>query len=250
MCECVSVRVYARQQGGIAELAVDIGAVVSLNVFQGVAVGPFVHVDGLDLGGALEAGEDTEDGRPAAHVEHPQSLDGHVGDEGEHKAGGGVVGRAERHLGFNLNLVVHIITLGMKRCAHPDALAARGLDEHRLVLFLPFLVPVLVRQLLGGHAPAGGDVGELLSEPRLVVLFGGDIGLEAVGSLDKTVVRAFIAEGVDNQVAVRVGLTQRDSYFGISHVVVCRVIYNTETPFYRFSMSKISRMQRYTIFHI
>ena len=107
-----------------------------------------------------------------------------------------MVGGAEGHLGFNLDLVVGISTVVVERGAHPNLLSISCCNKHWLMLFLPFLVPILVGHFSVAIFNRGKVVQAvyLLLQPYNVELACRDIGFQSVGGLDKTVIRSLVAE--------------------------------------------------------
>ena len=113
-----------------------------------------------------------------------------------------MVRRTERHLGFDNYVVLHIIAFGMERSPHPAEIA----DQDGLVLFLPLFVIVFVDHLCDLIATIQCAIElkqfiDALFQITLVILIGGDIRLQSVEGLVKTVVRSFVTQTINQHVA-------------------------------------------------
>ena len=171
-------RLFGCQRGGIAQYYADIVNRVERNVFFRVFHAPFVHVDGHALACAAHSGEDSENARAAAHVEHALAGERLVEQALEHLVSGGVVPRAKRHLRVNRDAIVGLGHVLVERAGHD---AARAYDEGLEIILLPHLVPVLILclALFIRDAYAGqGKVFDCFAQGFRIILLDLDIRLK------------------------------------------------------------------------
>ena len=126
------------------------------------------------------------------------------------------MGGAETHLGLYNELIVNIRAVRMERRTHPYG-SAVVVHQGGLVLALPLLVPVAVLHLGGLVLHRDGECLHGGGKPRGVVLRSLHVSLETIGSLNKTLVGAFVAEGVDQHVAPEAGIVHSKCYLNIFH---------------------------------
>ena len=107
--------------------------------------------------------------------------------------------------------------MGVERCAHPYRTAVVGFHQHRLVLGLPFGIPVAVFHLAGLVFQRYGEIISHRDEVLRVVQCILYVCLQAVGCFHETFIRAFVSEGVDKQVAEHACVGHGECYFDVFH---------------------------------